>query len=102
MIETWHHLDPAEKQEHQSPVKVQHCDLDHDIKRVSREDKLVVSEVDLQERKQDEDLMSPVLLLGSTQTSAPDVSVDSTGKGNEEQNGNFKNFTSIFFFFFYK
>lgn len=89
MIETWHHLDPAEKPEHQSPVKVQHCDLDHGIKRVSREDKLVVSEVDLQERKQDEDQMSPVLLLGSTQTSASDVSVDSTGKGNEEQNGKF-------------
>ncbi|XP_077087626.1 uncharacterized protein bdp1 isoform X3 [Siphateles boraxobius] len=78
--------DPAEKPEHESPVKVHHCDLDHDIKRVSREDKLVVSEVDLQERKQDEDLMSPVLLLGSKQTSAPDVSVDSTGKGHEEQN----------------
>ncbi|KAK7173497.1 hypothetical protein R3I93_003346 [Phoxinus phoxinus] len=84
--------DPAEKPEHQSPVKVQHCDLDHDIKRVSREDKLVVSEVDLQERKQDEDLMSPVLLLDSAQTrfqmqtSAPDVSVDSTGKGNEKEN----------------
>lgn len=70
--------DPAEKPEHQSPVKVQHYDLDHGIKRVSREDKLVVSEGDLQERKPDEDLMSPVLLLGSTQTSAPDVSVDST------------------------
>ncbi|XP_067294392.1 transcription factor TFIIIB component B'' homolog isoform X2 [Pseudorasbora parva] len=81
-----HNEDPPEKLEHQSPVKVQHCDLDQDIKRGSREDNLVVSEVDLQERKQDKDLMSPVLLLGSTQTSAPDVSVDSTSKGNEEQN----------------
>ncbi|KAG1937241.1 transcription factor TFIIIB component B'' [Pimephales promelas] len=78
--------DPAEKPEHQSSVKVQHCDLDYDIKRVSREDTLVVSQVDLQEPKRDEDLRSPVLVLGSIQTAAPDVSVDSTGKGNEGQN----------------
>lgn len=51
----------------------------------------MVHEVDLQEHKQDENLMSPILLLGPTETSAstPDVSVDSTGKGNEEQIGGF-------------
>jgi len=70
--------------------------LDYGIKRVSREDALVVSQVDLQEPKRDEDLRSPVLVLGSIQTAAPDVSVDSTGKGNEGQNGRFLNFNSIF------
>ncbi len=87
-IETWHlHLDPAEKPEHKSPVKAKHSDLDHDKEKISREDKLLSSEVNLQEHKQDEDLLSPVPLLSLKQTSALNVLVDGTGKGNKEHNG---------------
>lgn len=87
MIETWHlHLDPAEKPEH-SPVKAKHSDLDHDKEKISREDKLLSSEVNIQEHKQDEDLLSPFPLLSLKQSSAPKVLVDGTGKGNKEQNG---------------
>ncbi|KAF4113014.1 transcription factor TFIIIB component B'' homolog isoform X2 [Onychostoma macrolepis] len=70
--------DPAEKPEHKSPVKAKHSDLDHAKEKISREDKLLSSEENLQEHKQDEDLLSPVPLLSLKQTC--------TGKGNKEQN----------------
>lgn len=75
--------------EHKSPVKAKHSDLGHDKEKISREDKLLSSEVNLQEHKQDEDLLSPVPLLGLKQTSAAKVFVDGTGKGSKEQNGRF-------------
>ncbi|KAL1274816.1 hypothetical protein QQF64_027630 [Cirrhinus molitorella] len=78
--------DPAEKPEYQSPVNAQHSDLDHDKENMSTEEKLLSSKVDLQEREQDEDLQSPVPLLSSTQTSAPNVLVDGTGKRETEPN----------------
>ncbi|KAL0192972.1 hypothetical protein M9458_011268, partial [Cirrhinus mrigala] len=71
--------DPAGKLEHQSPVKAKNSDLDHDKENISREDKLLSSEVDLHERKQDEDLLS-------TQTSAPKVLMDGTGEKETEPN----------------
>ncbi|XP_016333089.1 uncharacterized protein LOC107681318 [Sinocyclocheilus anshuiensis] len=68
--------DPAEKPEHKSPVKAKHSDLDHDKEKISREEKLLSFEGNLQEHKQDEDLLSPVPLLSLKQTSAPKVLVD--------------------------
>ncbi|XP_016305020.1 transcription factor TFIIIB component B'' homolog [Sinocyclocheilus anshuiensis] len=59
--------DSAEKPEAQSPVQARHSHLDHDIENISREDKLLSSEVDLQERKLDEP-NDPVL---SDASSAP-------------------------------
>ncbi|XP_059405258.1 transcription factor TFIIIB component B'' homolog [Carassius carassius] len=78
--------DPAEKAEHKSPVKAKHSDLDHDKEKISREDKLLSSEGNSQEHKQDEDLLSPVPLLGLKQTTAAKVLVGGIGKGNKEQN----------------
>ncbi|KAI2664467.1 hypothetical protein H4Q32_002684 [Labeo rohita] len=76
--------DPAEKPEYLSPVKA--SNLDHDEENISREDKLLSSEVDLHERKQDEDLLYPVPLLSSTQTSAPKVLMDGTDERETEPN----------------
>ncbi|XP_026067122.1 uncharacterized protein LOC113049195 isoform X2 [Carassius auratus] len=78
--------DPAEKAEHKSPVIAKHSDLDHDKEKISREDKLLSCEGNSQEHKQDEDLLSPVPLLGLKQTTAAKVLVGGIGKGNEEQN----------------
>ncbi|XP_059403153.1 transcription factor TFIIIB component B'' homolog [Carassius carassius] len=77
---------PAEKSEPQSPAQAQNNNLDHDLENISREDELLSSEVDLQERQLDEDLLSPVPLLGSTQTSATKVLVDGTDKRNTHPN----------------
>lgn len=91
MIETWNlDSDPAEKPEYLSPVKA--SNLDHDEENISREDKLLSSEVDLHERKQDEDLLYPVPLLSSTQTSAPKVLMDGTDERETEPNGKFLDF----------
>ncbi|XP_043096757.1 transcription factor TFIIIB component B'' homolog isoform X2 [Puntigrus tetrazona] len=78
--------DLAEKSHHKSPVKAKNSDLDHDNEKISREDKLLSSEENLQEYKQNENLLSSVPLHDLKQTLAPEVLVDSTGKGNKEQN----------------
>ncbi|XP_042613243.1 transcription factor TFIIIB component B'' homolog isoform X3 [Cyprinus carpio] len=78
--------DPSEKPEPQSPVQAQHSNLDHDLENISREDKILSSEVDLQGCKLDEDLLSPVPLLSSTQTLSAKVLVDGTDKRNTEPN----------------
>ncbi|XP_051955209.1 transcription factor TFIIIB component B'' homolog [Xyrauchen texanus] len=67
----------------QNPAKAQHCDLDLNIKTVSREDELVSSDVNLQEH--DEHLLSSVPSFNPTKTLGPKVPVDNSGTGNEEQ-----------------
>lgn len=90
MIETGHlHLGPAEKSEPQSPAQAQNNNLDRDLENFSREDELLSSEVDLPDRTLDEDLLSPVRLLSSTQTLATKVLVDGTDKRNTLSNGEF-------------
>ncbi|XP_052448202.1 transcription factor TFIIIB component B'' homolog isoform X2 [Carassius gibelio] len=77
---------PAEKSEPQSPAQAQNNNLDRDLENFSREDELLSSEVDLQDRTLDEDLLSPVPLLSSTQTLATKVLVDGTDKRNTLSN----------------
>ncbi|XP_051525573.1 transcription factor TFIIIB component B'' homolog [Myxocyprinus asiaticus] len=67
----------------QNPAKAQHCELDLNIKTISREDELVSSDVNL--REQAEDLLSSVPSLNSTKTLDPKVPVDNSGTGNEER-----------------